>query len=99
MKLWTKKKVLVLCCLIPALLVAIYAWSEVTEEYVDADGNGLCEHVNRRLERIHFIVWTTLYLYLPGILLFSLSIAIAVKMRQIQKTHSELARSSPANTT
>ena len=99
MKLWTKKNVLVLCCLIPALLVAIYAWSEVTEEYVDADGNGICEHVNRRLERIHFIVWTTLNLNLPGVLLLPMIIAIAVKLSKIKKRHPDLKKSSPPNTT
>ena len=102
MVLWTKKKVLVICSLVPVVIIAIFGWTATTrtrQAYPHSKVSGVpsyyCSSTKASLQTTSFLLFQIMYIFLPGVLLLFLSIAIAVKMAKISKQHNELTHNAP----
>lgn len=93
-ELFTKKRSLIACSLMPLLWLAVYSWIgfHVQTNWNSDTGQTTCDtaDIYKSEGEAGVNLWTCFYIYIPAALLVLFNIAIIVKLHKARKIHKIL---------
>ena len=86
-KAYTRKNTAIVCSIMPVFWLAAYSWlgDQYKTEY--EKGRTTCIAKDSKIDEFHwnYLTWTLLYLFIPGLILLVLNIAIIVRLQKIRR--------------
>ena len=84
---YTRRNTIILCSLMPVFWLVAYSWLGDQYRVVEYSGRLFCTSKESKAHayNMNYFIWTMLYLFVPALVILSLSIAIVVRLRHLNK--------------
>ena len=88
--IFTKKTTLILCGIMPVVWTLTYSWLAVPGYVAHVDDKTVCSLRGEKNTHVAVNLWTSLYLFIPVILLIVINTAIIFRLKRVNRIHKAL---------